>query len=127
MNAYLEEAPNSFVSITNVLGQTNQQNTPGKLVFMINNQPYRLDALEESPGELFIIFGDATCGKETYPAGRFMYVKKPARGATIIVDFNKAFNPPCAFSEFATCPLPPKQNILPIAIKAGERWETINN
>ena len=58
VNAHLEEAPNSFVSITNVLGQTNQQNTPGKLVFMINNQPYRLDALEESPGELFIIFGD---------------------------------------------------------------------
>ena len=127
VNAYLEEAPNSFVSITNVLGQTNQQTTPGKLVFTINNQTYRLDALEESPGELFIIFGDATSGKETYPAGRFMYVKKTAHGETTLLDFNKAFNPPCAFSEFATCPLPPKQNILPIAIKAGEKYEAMNN
>ncbi len=120
--AHLETAPTtSTLAITNVLGQTNKQPTPGKLVFSIGKKEYRLDALEESPGELFIIFGDATSGKETYPAGRFVYVKKPAPGETTYIDFNKAYNPPCAFSDFATCPLPPKQNILPVAIVAGEK------
>ena len=119
--ARLETAVNSTISITNVLGQTNNQPTPGKLVFTIGNTTYHLDALEETPGELFIIFGDATSGKETYPAGRFLYAHKPEPGGFTYLDFNKAYNPPCAFSIFATCPLPPKQNILPIAIRAGEK------
>jgi uncharacterized protein (DUF1684 family) len=119
--AYLEAPTNSIVAITNVLGQISNQPTPGKLVFTIGKTVYKLDALEESPGELFIIFGDATSGKETYPAGRFVYVKKPAPGEATFIDFNKAYNPPCAFSDFATCPLPPKQNVLPVAIVAGEK------
>jgi uncharacterized protein (DUF1684 family) len=119
--ATLEIVKNSTISITNVLGQTNNQPTPGKLVFTINNTTYRLDALEETPGELFIIFGDATSGKETYPAGRFLYAHKPEPGGMTYLDFNKAYNPPCAFSIFATCPLPPKQNILPFALRAGEK------
>ena len=119
--ATLEVAVNNTLAITNVLGQTNNQNTPGKLVFTIGHTVYRLDALEETPGELFIIFGDATSGKETYPSGRFLYAKKPKAGEVTFIDFNKAFNPPCAFSKYATCPLPPKQNILPIAITAGEK------
>lgn len=120
LNAYLEAPTSNTLAITNVLGQTNNQPTPGKLVFTIGKTTYRLDALEEG-SELFIIFGDATSGKETYPAGRFVYVKKPEAGGATVIDFNKAYNPPCAFSEFATCPLPPKQNILPIPIKAGEK------
>jgi uncharacterized protein (DUF1684 family) len=108
------------IAITNVLGQTSQQQSPGKLLFYINNRPYTLDALEEGK-ELFIIFGDATSGKTTYPAGRFLSVEKPGADGSTWIDFNKAYDPPCAFTPYATCPLPPKQNILPVAITAGEK------
>jgi len=108
------------IPIDNVLGQTTMQYSPGKLVFSINGNQYTLDALTEED-KLFIIFGDATSGKTTYPAGRFLYATMPGEDGMTVLDFNKAFNPPCAFTPFATCPLPPKQNILPIAITAGEQ------
>lgn len=109
------------IAITNVLGQTSQQQTPGKLLFTIGARQYTLDALEEGD-ELFIIFGDETSGKTTYPSGRFLAVKKPGADGTTTIDFNKAYNPPCAFTHYATCPLPPRQNILPVAITAGEQY-----
>ncbi|MBS1627143.1 MAG: DUF1684 domain-containing protein [Bacteroidetes bacterium] len=122
IKAYLQKPSQqkSSIFITNIIGQTNAQNSPGKLVFTLNNQQYSLDALQED-NELFIVFGDATSGNETYPAGRFMYANMPDKDGYTILDFNKAFNPPCAFTPYATCPLPPKQNILPIAITAGEK------
>jgi uncharacterized protein (DUF1684 family) len=107
------------IYITNILGQTSAQKSPGKLVFTVDNQQYTLDALEEGD-ELFIVFGDATSGKTTYPSGRFVYAKKPGPDGATVIDFNKAYNPPCAFTNYATCPLPPKQNILPFAVTAGE-------
>jgi uncharacterized protein (DUF1684 family) len=109
------------IDITNVLGQTTPQRCPGSIVFEINGQAYRLDALEGGKDELFIIFADATSGKETYGGGRFIYVKKPDAEGKTIIDFNKAYNPPCVFSPYATCPLPPLQNVLPIEIKVGEK------
>jgi hypothetical protein len=118
--AHLEPAQQNKLLIANVIGQISPLASPGKLVFNIKGTTYTLDALEEGD-ELFILFGDATSGKETYPAGRFLYTNKPDANGNTILDFNKAFNPPCAFTKFATCPLPPKQNILPIAIKAGEK------
>jgi uncharacterized protein (DUF1684 family) len=120
LNARFEKKQENKLLITNVLGQTNAQESPGKLIFTIAGKEYQLDALGEGK-ELFILFGDATSGKETYPAGRFLYADLPDENGNTIIDFNKAFNPPCAFTIFATCPLPPKQNILPIAIKAGEK------
>ena len=108
------------IAITNILGQTNQQPSPGKLVFTVDNKQYTLDALEEGD-ELFIIFGDETSGKTTYPSGRFLAVKKPGADGLTTIDFNLAYNPPCAFTSFATCPLPPRQNILPFAVTAGEK------
>ncbi len=108
------------INITNVLGQTTAQDSPGALVFTINENEYRLDALTEDD-ELFIIFGDATNSKETYPSGRYVYTKKPGADGKTILDFNKAYNPPCAFTPFATCPLPPSQNVLSIDITAGEK------
>lgn len=120
IEASLQAAPKASIAITNVLGQTNEQQSPGKLLFTINGKQYSLDALEEG-NELFIIFGDATSGKTTYPAGRFLYATKPGANGKTILDFNKAYNPPCAFTDFATCPLPPKQNILPIAFTVGEK------
>ncbi len=110
----------STIPINNVLGQTIQMKFLGKLIFTINGQTISLDAVEEG-AELFVIFGDLTNKKETYGAGRFLYVSKPDASGKTIVDFNKAFNPPCAFTPYATCPLPPKQNMLSLAVKAGEK------
>lgn len=111
----------SVIAITNVLGQTTAQTSPGKLFFTISGKEYQLDALQEED-KLFIVFGDATSDKGTYPAGRFMYADMPGVDGFTILDFNKAFNPPCAFTPFATCPLPPKQNILDLPIVAGEKY-----
>lgn len=108
------------IDITNVLGQTIAQKSPGTLVFNWQNKAYRLDALEEGT-ELFIIFGDLTNTSETYPAGRYLYAQPPGPDGTTILDFNKAYNPPCAFTSYATCPLPPPQNVLPLAVRAGEK------
>ena len=81
-------------------------------------------ALEPDVLEFFVMFHDETAGESTYPAGRFLYVEKPGAGDRVIIDFNRAYTPPCGFTEFATCPLPPRQNWLPFAIKAGERAPT---
>jgi uncharacterized protein (DUF1684 family) len=108
------------IPIKNILGQTSQQQTAGKLVFTIGAKEYALDALQEGD-ELFIIFGDETSGRSTYPSGRFLSVRKPGADGSTTIDFNKAYNPPCAFTNYATCPLPPPQNILPVAVTAGEK------
>lgn len=121
VSAKWEATPDRTIPITNILGQTTPQAAPGILVFVLDGKEYRLDALDEGSDELFIIFGDATNTKETYGAGRYLYVPKPDSFGTVPVDFNKAENPPCAFTEFATCPLPPIQNVMPIAIEAGEK------
>jgi uncharacterized protein len=110
----------TYIAITNVLGQTSQLPSAGKLEFFIGQKKYSLDALLEGE-ELFVLFADATNGASTYGSGRFMYAQKPGADGTTILDFNKAFNPPCAFTRYATCPLPPRQNHLPIAVTAGEK------
>jgi uncharacterized protein (DUF1684 family) len=109
------------ISITNVLGQTNLQKSAGKLSFTINGKKYSLDALDEGGPDLFVIFADATNTEETYPSGRFLAVKRPDHEGNTFIDFNRAYNPPCAFTDFATCPLPPPQNRLTLAIPAGEK------
>lgn len=108
------------IAITNVLGQTNEQPLAGTLLFTLHGQSYSLQALTEGD-ELFILFADATNGESTYGAGRFLYAPMPDANGKTVLDFNKAINPPCAFTPFATCPLPPKQNQLAIAIEAGEK------
>jgi uncharacterized protein (DUF1684 family) len=113
--------PPKPISVPNVLGHDDSEKSPGALVFERNGQTYRLDPVLE-PGETdyFVIFGDATNGKETYGAGRFLYVKPPVDGKTLI-DFNNAYNPPCVFTDYATCPLPPAQNRLKVRVEAGEK------
>jgi uncharacterized protein (DUF1684 family) len=94
---------------------------PGVAVFEIEGVACRLEpVLEEGESDLFFIFGDRTNGRETYGAGRFLYAKPPEDGK-VVLDFNKAYNPPCAFSPYATCPLPPPSNRLLIRIEAGEK------
>jgi uncharacterized protein (DUF1684 family) len=107
--------------IMNVLGQNTAQKHGGQLVFDIDGTTYRLDAIDEGGIRLFVTFADATSGKTTYGSGRFIELERPDANGYTYIDFNKAYNPPCAFTEFATCPLPPPQNRLSIAIPAGEK------
>jgi uncharacterized protein (DUF1684 family) len=108
------------IPITNVLGMTEQDPSPGVVVFEHGGKTYRLDALDNGDGSLELLFADATTGRETYGAGRFLDTDPPHDGK-VVVDFNKAYNPPCAFTTFATCPLPPRQNRLAVAVTAGEK------
>lgn len=108
------------IPITNILGQTSKQFSPGLVHFSLAGKNYAMIALEEE-GELFFVFGDPTNDVETYAAGRFLKAVKPAAAGTVLLDFNKAYNPPCAFTPYATCPLPPRQNMLETPIKAGEK------
>ncbi|HUB77274.1 MAG TPA: DUF1684 domain-containing protein [Bryobacteraceae bacterium] len=110
------------IPILNVLGQTEPSDCPGYAVFQLHGREFTLHPILEEPGakELFYIFKDETSGKETYPAGRFFYSDMPKDGH-VVLDFNKAYNPPCAFTPYATCPLPPPENRLPVRIEAGEK------
>lgn len=115
--------PPKTIPITNVLGMQSDEPSPGALVFDIDGKTYRLDALTEAGEEqFFIIFRDETSGKETYGAGRYLYAGPPDAQGRLLVDFNKAYSPPCAFTKYATCPLPPDQNRLPIRVEAGEKY-----
>jgi len=113
--------PEHRIPIVNILGMTEEMTSPGAIVFEREGRSWRLDAILEAPGdrELFVMFSDATSGQQTYGAGRFLYVGLP-NADRIEVDFNEAFNPPCAFTNFATCPLPPQQNRLALSVDAGE-------
>jgi uncharacterized protein len=114
-------APAKRIPIMDILGEERPMASPGALVFEKDGRTWRLDAIEEEPGaeQLFVMFADGTSARETYGAGRFLYVSRPMQGR-VLVDFNKAYNPPCAFNDFATCPLPPQQNRLGVRVEAGE-------
>ena len=108
------------LKVPNVLGGFFKMKSPGRLTFTFKGQEQSLQAVEEEDGSLFLIFGDQSNETETYKAGRFLYAEKPVNGETVL-DFNKAENPPCAFTPYATCPLPPAGNKLAVAISAGEK------
>lgn len=113
--------PPKTIPVPNVLGKVDQETSPGALVFEHGGKTYRLDpVLERGTTDLFVIFGDLTNGRETYGAGRFLYAPPPTAGKTVL-DFNKAYNPPCVFTPYATCPLPPPGNRLPFRVEAGEK------
>ncbi len=110
--------PPKQIPILNIIGQTEMNACPGYASFQIAGKEYRLEPTAEGD-ELFFVFRDLTSGEETYPSGRFLYADKPRNGE-VILDFNKAYNPPCACTPYATCPLPPPQNRLAVRIPAGE-------
>lgn len=113
--------PPKKIPIMDVTGMTSESISPGAIRFEVDGREYSIDpVLEEGSTDYFIIFRDATSRDTTYPAGRYLYAAPPKDGK-IVVDFNKAYNPPCAFTDFATCPLPPPQNRLPFRIEAGEK------
>jgi uncharacterized protein (DUF1684 family) len=114
--------PVRTIPITSVGDIHTDEVSTGAVVFDIDGKTYRLDVLAE-PGDrtLFVIFADETSGSETYGGGRFLYVDAPGVDGKVVIDFNKTYNPPCAFSAFTTCPLPPRQNHLPVRVTAGEK------
>jgi uncharacterized protein len=111
--------PPHTIPIASILGYVEDQATPGYAEFAIDGKTFRLEPTVETPGSLFFTFKDQTAGHETYPAGRFLDAADPKDGK-VILDFNQSRNPPCAFTAYATCPLPPKQNVMAIRIEAGE-------
>ena len=113
--------PGTTIEIANVLGQTSPSPVFGTFEFERDGQTYSLLALGTAEsGSLWFLFADKTSGRETYGAGRFLYSDGMPEEGRLVVDFNKAYNPPCAFNEYSTCPLPPQQNRLRLAVRAGE-------
>lgn len=117
---YVPYSNEKVLAINNILGEQIEQPCCGYAEFTVDGVVYKLDAIREGEG-LFFVFRDATAGDTTYGGGRFIDIeKRPIAEATFILDFNRAYNPPCAFSKFTTCPLPPPQNVMKIRIEAGE-------
>ncbi|HKY54663.1 MAG TPA: DUF1684 domain-containing protein [Anaerolineales bacterium] len=102
-------------------GETVEDRLDGYVTFKFGEEKYKLDATEMDDGKLFIKFRDATSGKETYPPSRYLYTQ-PVNGSKVILDFNYAYSPPCAFTEYATCLFASPQNTLPFRVEAGEMY-----
>lgn len=118
--------PPEKLEIGSVIGTIDAVDVPGKAVFRRDGHTFELRPYQEEPdGELFFVIADRTSGKQTYGAARFFYAALPANGVTrpgkVVLDFNRAYNPPCAFTPFATCPLAPPENRLDLAVTAGEK------
>ncbi len=112
--------PGKTIQIASIINTIDPMANPGTVVFERDAKTYRLEAVDEGDGQLFLIYADRTNGKTTYGAGRFLYADPPKNGMTV-VDFNKSYNPPCVFTHYATCPLPPPENRLDLTINAGEK------
>lgn len=110
--------PPRDIEVANVLGELIMTGNPGRAIFEIDDQTFILEALEADDA-LFFIFADRTSGRETFGLGRFLYSDLPVN-ARVVLDFNRAYNPPCAFTEFTSCPLPPQSNRLDLRVEAGE-------
>ncbi len=113
--------PPRTILVPTILGTATPMPSPGALCFTVNGEEHRLDAVNAAGGGLSLIFADATTGKESYGGGRFLRVDPVDSEGRTVIDFNRAYNPPCAFTPYATCPRPPQQNRLTIAVRAGER------
>ena len=112
--------PPKPAQIENILGDFDRGEILGYASFPLGGHEYRLEATQDEPGKLFFVFRDLTSGKETYPAARFLDTDMPRDGA-LVLDFNQAYNPPCAYNPYTTCPLPSPQNRLRVEIPAGEK------
>lgn len=113
--------PGQTIEIANILGQLEAKPNPGVVVFERDGRTHRLEAIDQGEGALFLVFADRTSGHGSYGAGRYVDAESPTSDGRVDIDFNRAYNPPCAFTAFATCPLPPPGNRLDLAVTAGER------
>lgn len=118
---FIPNAPGKTLPIANIIGSTDEMANPGVLEFQRGGKTFRLEALDEGEGTLFLVFADRTSGHGSYGAGRFIDAPMPDAQGNVVIDFNQAYNPPCAFTPFATCPLPPPENRLDLAVEAGEK------
>jgi len=116
---FIAHNPPLSLPVPTILGEVSLEQGVGRVVFDLSGATWSLEAIQEDVGELFLIFADPTNRETTYPSGRFLYAEVPTDGL-VFLDFNRAYNPPCAFTDFATCPLPPAENHLAIPIRAGE-------
>lgn len=108
------------VEIASVIGTVDAMPSPGRAHFTINGREYTLQPTLEDD-QLFFVFGDRTNGKDTYGMARYLYSKVSEDGKTVVIDFNRAYNPPCAYTPYATCPLPTADNRLDLYVQAGEK------
>ncbi|MDI9240347.1 DUF1684 domain-containing protein [Lysobacter sp. LF1] len=118
---FVAHPPGKTLEIANIIGTTDAVPNPGVIEFERDGKTFRIEALDEGEETLFLVFADRTSGHGSYPAGRFLDIAKPGAGDHVVLDFNQTYNPPCAFTPFATCPLPPPENRLDLAIQAGEK------
>jgi uncharacterized protein (DUF1684 family) len=118
---YVAHEPGRTMDVASIIGTIEPAANPGLVEFQRDGQTYRIEAIDEGDGRLFLVFADRTNGHGSYGAGRFLYAEKPDASGKVVIDFNQSYNPPCAFTAFATCPLPPPENRLDVAITAGEK------
>ena len=128
---FVAHPPGQTIQISNIIGNVNETPNPGYVEFDKNGKTWRLEATGDAAKGLNFIFKDATSGKQTYGVGRFLHTGPVASDGTVLVDFNRAYNPPCAFTQYATCPLPPPENrfvqkdgkgeVVRLAVEAGEK------
>jgi len=118
---FIPHPPGRTMEVANIIGSMDQMSNPGVVEFTHEGKTYRIEALDEGEGVLFLVFADRTNGHGSYGAGRFLDTPMPDAHGKVMVDFNQSRNPPCAFTAFATCPLPPPENRLDLAITAGEK------
>ena len=118
---FIAHPPGKTIEIMDITSRQAAQPNPGLVEFEHGGARYRLEALEGEAGGLFLVFADRTSGHDSYGAGRYLYTEAPGVDGVVAVDFNRAYNPPCVFTDFATCPLPPPENRLDLAVTAGEK------
>ncbi len=111
----------TMLPVTNIVGTTEPTANPGALEFERDGKTFRIEALDQGGDTLLLLIADLTSGHETYGPGRYLDVPRPDANGKVVIDFNRAYNPPCAFTQFATCPLTPDANRLDLAIRAGEK------
>ena len=122
VTAVLVDGGEGTLAMPNVLGQITTSPSAGTLAFELEGVAVRLRPTSGSDGSLFVVFGDATTGTETYAGGRFLRTEPVAADGRVVLDFNRAYNPVCALNAYSTCPLPPQGNTLPVEVRAWEKY-----
>lgn len=118
---FIAHPPGKTLPIGDIVGTQSRMPNPGAVEFERDGRTFRLEALDQPDGRLFFVMADRTSGHGSYPAGRFLEADPPDAAGNVVLDFNRAYNPPCAFTLYATCPLPPPENRLDLAVTAGEK------